>query len=79
LSEFGDALGRHDGPRLEYLEAVDRRHAGCLVSIYQLVNSQPWECDELTLPLRSLGKLAGGGRSCREALQKVKLHSGVNS
>jgi len=45
------------------MEEVDRRHAGCCDSIHQLVNSQPWECDEVTLPLSSHGELAGGGRS----------------
>jgi len=46
---------------------------------HQLVKSQPWECDKVTLPLSSHGELAGGGRSCMEARQKLKLHSGVNS
>jgi len=42
-------------------------------------NSKPWECDEVTLPLSSHGGLAGGSRSSKEACQKLKLHSGVNS
>ena len=79
MSEFGDALGGLDRPRLEYLEAVNRRRAGCWDSIHQLVNSQPWECYEVTLPLSSHGELAGGGQSCTEARQKLKLHSEVNS
>jgi hypothetical protein len=43
------------------------------------INSQPWECDQATLPLSSHGELAEDGRSCREARRKLKLHSGVNS
>jgi len=79
-SEFEDALAGHDWARSgDYLEAVDRRRAGCWDSILQLVNSQPWEYDEVTLPLISHGELAGGGRSCREARRKLNLHSGVNS
>jgi len=79
-SEFGYALAGHDGARSgEYLKAVDRRRAGCWDSIHQLVNSQPWKYDEVTLALSSHGELAGGGRSCREARRKLKLHSGVNS
>jgi len=46
---------------------------------HQLVNSQPWDCDEVTLPLSCHGELADGGRSCMEARRKLKLHSGVNS
>jgi len=34
-------------------------------SIHQLVNSQPWECDNVTSPLSPHGELADGGRSCR--------------
>jgi len=63
----------------EYLEAVDGRRAQCRDSIHQLVNSQLWECDNVTLPLSSHGELADGGRSCREVRRKLKLHSGVNS
>jgi len=55
LSEFGDELGGHDRATLEeYLEALDRRCTGCWDCIYHLVNSQLWECDEVTLPLSSL-------------------------
>jgi len=58
-SEFDDALGRHHQARVEeYLEAVNRRHTGCWHSIHPLVNSQPWECDEVTLPLSSHGGMA---------------------
>jgi hypothetical protein len=61
-SEFGDALAGHDQARSEeYLEAVDRRRAGCANSIHQFVNSQRWEYDEVTLPLSCHGELAGGG------------------
>jgi len=45
----------------------------------QLVNSQPLECDKVTLPWSSHGELADGGRSYMEARRKLKLHSGVNS
>jgi len=44
------------------------------LSISYLVNSLPWECDKVTLPLGSHGELAGGGRSCSEARRKLKLH-----
>jgi len=80
LSEYGDALGGHDRARLDvYLEAVDGRRTWWWDSIHQLVNSQPWECDNETLPLSSHGELADGDRSCREVRRKLKLHSGVNS
>jgi hypothetical protein len=46
---------------------------------HQLANSQPWECDNVTLTLSCHGELADGGRSCSEARRKLKLHSGVNS
>jgi len=46
---------------------------------HQLVISQPWECDKVTLPLSSHGELADGGRLYMEAHRKLKLHSGVNS
>jgi len=79
-SEFGDALGGRDEVRLdEYLEAVDGRLARCWDSIHQLVNSQPWECDNVTFPLSSQGELADGGRLCREVRRMLKLHSVVNS
>jgi len=46
-SEFGDSLGGRDRARLdEYLEAVDRRCAGCWDCIGQLVDLQRWECDK---------------------------------
>ena len=66
MSEFGDALGARDQVRLdEYLEVVDGQRARFRDSIHQLVNSQPWECDNVTLPLSSHGELAAGGQSCR--------------
>jgi hypothetical protein len=49
------------------------------VPIPQLVDLQMWECDQVTVSLRSDGELADGGRSGKEAHQKLKLHSGVNS
>jgi len=73
-------FGGLDQARLDkYLEAVDGRCAGCRDSIHQLVESQTWECDMVKLPLSSHGELADGGRSCREASRKLKLHSGVNA
>jgi hypothetical protein len=63
-SELRDASGGHDRARLkEYLEEVDRRRTGFCDSIHQLVNSQLWECDEVTLPLSSYRELADGGQS----------------
>jgi len=64
-------------------EAIHRRmplqrRAWCLDSIHQLVNSQPWECDKVTVLSRSHRELADGGRSCREARRKLTQHSGVN-
>ena len=52
---------------------------GAETVFHQLVNSQPWECDKVTLPLSSHGELADGCRLCMEAHRKLKLHSGVNS
>jgi len=52
---------------------------GAETVFHQLVNSQPWGCDNVTLPLSSHGELADGGRSCMEARRKLKPHSGVNS
>jgi len=46
-SEFVDALGGRDRARLDkYLEAVDRRCAGCWDCIGQLVDLQRWESDK---------------------------------
>ena len=79
MSEFGDAhAGRNRASLDEYWEAVDGRRAGCSDSFHQLVNSQPWECDKVTLPVSCQGELADGGRSCRKARRNLKLHSGVN-
>jgi hypothetical protein len=64
LREFADAHGGLDSARLkEDLEDADRRSAGCCKSINQLVISQPWECDKLSLPLSSNEEMAGGGLS----------------
>jgi len=52
---------------------------GAETVFHQLVNSQPWEYDKVTLPLSSDGELADGSRSCMEARRKLRLHSGVNS
>ena len=79
-SEFGDAHGGHDCARLDQcFEAVDWRRAGCWDSIHLLVNSQPWECDNVTLPLSSRGVLGDAVRSCREVRRKPKPHAGVIS
>jgi hypothetical protein len=40
----------------------------------QLINSQPWEYDKVTLPLNSHGELADSGRLFREAHGKLMLH-----
>jgi len=61
-------FGGHDRARLdEYLEAVKGQRAGCREYIHQLVHSQTWECEKVTLLLSYHGKLADGGRSCGEA------------
>ena len=41
-------------------QSMDRMPGGP-DSIHQLVDSQPWECDKVTIPLRSHGELADGG------------------
>jgi hypothetical protein len=46
-------------------------------SIPQLVDSQTWECDKVSVSLSSHGELGDGGRSCKEARRKLKLYSGV--
>jgi len=85
-SKFGDALvAGYDGARLEeYLEefdkeAVGRRRARCWDSIHRLVNSKPWECDEVTLPLKLIWRTVCWRWIGREVCRKLKLHSGVNS
>jgi hypothetical protein len=85
LSEIGDALTGYDRARLEEyldmidLEAVDGRGARWWDSIYQLVNSKPWECDEVTLPLKLLWRTGWWQLICRKVCHKLKIHSGVNS
>jgi len=61
------------------LQAVDGRRARSCDTIYQLVNSKPWECDEVTLPLKLLWRTGWWQSIGREVRQKLKLHSGVNS
>ena len=39
---------------------------------------QPWECDEVSLPLSSHVELAGGSQTWKEECWGLKLHSGVN-
>jgi len=60
------------------LEAVNGRCACGWNSIHQLVNSKPWECDEVTLPLKLLWRTGWWQSICREVHRKLKLHSGVN-
>jgi len=48
-------------------------------SIHQLVNSQPWECDKVTLPLKLLWRTGWWQSIGREVRRKLKIHSGVNS
>ena len=63
----------------EYLEVVDGRRTRCWDTIHELVNSQPWKCDKVTLLFSSHRELASGGRLYREARRKLTRHSGVNS
>jgi len=79
-SECVDALGGRNRVSLDkYWEEVDGWRTRCWDSVHQLVNSELCECDKVTLPLSSHWELADGGRLCREARRKLKLHSGVNS
>jgi len=86
LSELRDALaaGYDRGWLEEYLEvvdleAVDGRRARRCDSIHRLVNSKPWECDEVTLPLKLLQRTGWWHWICREVRRELKLHSGVKS
>jgi hypothetical protein len=73
-------FGGGDRARLDDdLEAVDGRRTRCSDSIHQVVDSQTWECDKVTLPLSSHGELADGGQLCMKACRKLKLHPGVDS
>jgi len=85
-SEFGDALvAGYDCARLEEylevvdLEAVDGRRARCWDSIHRVVNSKPWECDEVSSPLQLLWRTGWWRSIVGEVHGKLKLHSGVNS
>ena len=85
-SEFRDALAAgYDRGRLEEywevvdLEEVNGRRARCWDSIRWLVNSKPWECDEVTLPSKLLWRPGWWQSICREIRRRLKLHSGVNS
>jgi len=84
-SQFRDAhaVGYDRGRWEEYLEvvdleAVDGRRARCWDSIHRLVNSKPWECNEVTLPMKLLWRTGWWQSICREVRRKLKLHSGVN-
>jgi len=48
-------------------------------SIHQLVNSQPWECDKVTLPVKLIRRTGWWRSIGREVRRKLKRHSGVNS
>jgi len=48
-------------------------------SIHQLVYSQPWECDKVTLPLKFLWRTGWWRSIGREVHRNLNLHSGVNS
>ena len=61
------------------LEALDGRRARCWDSIHQLVNSTPWECDKVTLPLKLLWRTGWWRSIGREICWKLNLHSGINS
>jgi len=65
-SEFGQVLG---GSRWTVRQD----------SIHQVVNSQPWECDKVTIPLELLWRTGWWRSIGREVRRKPKLHSGVNS
>jgi hypothetical protein len=68
--EFGPVANTScDRPSLDkYWESVDGRRIGCGDSFHQLVNSQPWEGNNVTLPLSSHG----------EPRRNLKLLSEVN-
>jgi len=51
---------------------------GAEPSIHQLINSKPWECDEVTLPLRLRWRTSWWRSIGREVCRKLNLHSGVN-
>jgi len=55
------------------------RWTACWDSINHLVNSQPWECDKVTLPLKRLWRTGWWRSISREVPWKIQLHSGVNS
>jgi len=57
-------------------EAVDGRRWD---SIHWLVNSKPWECDEVTLTLMLLWRTGWWRSIGGDARRKLKLHSGVDS
>ena len=63
----------------EYLQVVNGQRARRRDCFHLLVNSQPLECDNISLRFSYHGRLADGARSCRKAHWKLKLDSGVNS
>jgi len=80
LSDFGDAFAGYDQARLmEYmevvdLEVVDLRGASCRDSKHQFINSKPSECDNVTLPLKSLWGAERLMSVDRERHRKLKIH-----
>ena len=60
------------------LETVDGRRARCWDSIHRSVNSKPWECDKVTLPLMLLLRSGCWQSIWREVSRMLKLHSRVN-
>jgi len=56
MNEIGEAFaGRNRASLDDSWEEVDGRHAMCADTFHQLVNSHPWECDNVTLLVRSHG------------------------
>jgi len=80
---LGDALvAGYDQARLEEylgvvaLEAIDGRRARCWDSIHRIVNSKPWECDEVTLPWKLLWRTSWWQSISREVSRKLKQIQG---
>jgi len=87
--ESGDTLGDRDRASVEmHLWAVIERVWTSTwmrsmevrrVSLHPVVNSQPWECDEVTLPWKLLWRTGWSRSIGREVHRMLKLHWGVNS
>jgi hypothetical protein len=74
-----ELVGRNGMTLDLYLEVANGWRTGCCDSFYQLVNLQPWECENMTLPLGCHGELADGGRWYRAARRRLTLDSLVHS